>query len=120
MGIPADHTFSETKAEHSTENIYYSWKMAKAMGFQKIALSTDPFQARVLGSFMRKYTPGVIAIPIVYDRLDIKGKTLPVINFAPAFATNFVNIKKREGFWERFAGTLGKRVKKEGSQKIRP
>jgi uncharacterized SAM-binding protein YcdF (DUF218 family) len=113
LGIPADHTFFETKAEHSTENIYYSWKMAKEMGFEKIALSTDPFQARVLGGFMKKYTPGVRAIPIVYDRLDIKGKTLPLIDVAPAFAMNFVNIKKREGFWERFAGTLGKRVKRE-------
>src|SRR5690349_9113608 len=43
LGIPPEHTFSETKAEHSTENVYYSWKMAKQMGFEKIALSTDPF-----------------------------------------------------------------------------
>src|SRR5690606_31947372 len=55
MGIPPEHTFYETKAEHSTENVYYSWKMANEMGFKKIALATDPFQSAMLKSFMKKY-----------------------------------------------------------------
>jgi vancomycin permeability regulator SanA len=55
LGIPSDHTFSETSAEHSTENVYYSWKMAKEMGFSKIALATDPYQAGLLRSFSRKH-----------------------------------------------------------------
>jgi uncharacterized SAM-binding protein YcdF (DUF218 family) len=113
LGIPPDHTFSETKAEHSTENIYYSWKMAKQMGFQKIALSTDPFQAGLLRSFIRKYTPGVTSIPIVFDRLDLEGKTLPMIDYSAAYVPDFVSITKREGFWERMRGTMGSRVKKE-------
>ncbi|MGC3943363.1 MAG: YdcF family protein [Chryseolinea sp.] len=113
LGIPPDHTFSETKAEHSTENIYYSWKMAKQMGFQKIALSTDPFQAGMLRSFIKKYTPGVKSIPIVFDRLDMEGKTLPMIDYSPAYVPNFVSITKRESFWQRLRGTLGRRVKKE-------
>lgn len=113
LGIPSDHTFSETKAEHSTENVYYSWKMAKEMGFEKIGLSTDPFQAGLLRSFVRKYTPGVKPIPIVFDRLDIDGKALPVIDYSAAFVPGFVSITQREGFWERFSGTMGKRVKEE-------
>lgn len=113
LGIPAEHTFSETKAEHSTENVYYSWKMARQMGFEKIALSTDPFQAGMLRSFMRKYTPGVKAIPVVYDLLDFKGKTLPAIDYSSAYVPGFISITKRESFWERFSGTMGKRVKKE-------
>ena len=113
LGIPSDHTFSETKAEHSTENIYYSWKMAKSMGFEKIALTTDPFQSRLLGSFVEKYTPGVKVIPVVFDRLDLDGKSLPSIDFSTAFVPNFESITEREGFWERFQGTMGKRVKKE-------
>ena len=113
LGIPADHTFSETKAEHSTENIYYSWKMAKGMGFEKIALTTDPFQSGMLRSFIKKYTPGVKVIPVVFDRLDLNGKSLPHIDFSSAFVPDFVSITKREGFWERFQGTLGKRVKNE-------
>jgi uncharacterized SAM-binding protein YcdF (DUF218 family) len=113
LGIAPEHTFSETTAEHSTENIYYSWKMARKMGFEKIALSTDPFQARLLKSFCKKYTPGVQAIPIVFDRIDLEDKKLPVIDYSRAFVPNFVSITKREGFWKRFSGTLGKKVKRE-------
>lgn len=113
LGIPADHTFSETNAEHSTENVYYSWKMAKEMGFEKIALATDPFQSRLLRSFTKKYCPGVKAIPIVFDRLQVDDKPLPVIDVTRAFKENFVSIKERETFWQRFRGTLGRKVKQE-------
>lgn len=113
MGIPSEHTFSETRAEHSTENIYYGWKMAKDMGFTKIALSTDPYQAGLLRSFVGKYTPGVKQIPIVFDRLDLEGKTLPPIDYTSAFKPGFVSITEREGFWQRFRGTMGNRVKEE-------
>lgn len=119
LGIPPDHTFSETKAEHSTENIYYSWKMAKQLGFEKIALSTDPFQAGMLRSFIRKYTPGVKSIPIVFDRLDMEGRKLPVIDYSAAYVPNFVSITERESFWQRFRGTMGRRVKEEVKEERR-
>lgn len=113
LGIPPDHTFSETKAEHSTENAYYSWKMAKGMGFKKIALATDPFQAGMLRSFIRRYCPGMKAIPILFDKMNIDEKELPLINAQPAYVPDFVSITKRESFWQRFKGTMGKRVKEE-------
>jgi uncharacterized SAM-binding protein YcdF (DUF218 family) len=113
LGIPRDHTFSETTAEHSTENIYYSWKLAQDMGFKSIALASDPYQAGLLGSFTRKYCPGMKSIPIVFGVMDINNKTLPLINPAGAYRKDFVSIMAREGFWERFRGTMGKRIKKE-------
>jgi uncharacterized SAM-binding protein YcdF (DUF218 family) len=113
LGIPPDHTFYETKAEHSTENIYYSWKMAREKGFQKIALATDPYQAALLRRFMRRYTPGVKTVPIVFGLLDIDDRSLPKIDTTAAFVQNFVPITKREGFWERFQGTMGKRVRED-------
>jgi len=112
LGIPANHTFSETKAEHSTENIYYSWKMAKKMGFEKIALATDPYQAGLLRSFVRKYCKGMKSIPIVFDVLKLE-KPLPVIDPTSAYVKDFVSIVEREGFWKRFSGTRGRRVKEE-------
>lgn len=113
LGIPPDHTFSETKAEHSTENVYYGWKMAKSMGFKKIAVATDPYQAGMLRSFTRKYCPGVGAVPVVFGMLDMDGKVLPVIDVTSAYAPKFVHIAKRESFWQRLRGTMGLRVKKE-------
>ncbi len=113
LRIPTTRTFSETTAEHSTENVYYSMKMAEAMGFNKIALATDPFQSKMLESFMNQYCPGVIAIPIVFDSLDISERELPLIDSRTAFVDNFISIKERQGFWERWRGTRGKRVTDE-------
>lgn len=113
LGIPAEHTFAETKAEHSTENIYYSWKMAKRLGFRKIALATDPFQSRLLKSFIRKYCPEVHEVPIVFDILNMDDGVLPTIDTTTAYVTDFVSIKEREGFWQRLNGTMGKRIKDE-------
>lgn len=113
LGIPADHTFSETRAEHSTENIWYGWKMAKEMGFSKIALATDPFQAGMLRSFVKKYTPGVRPVPIVFGMLDIENRMLPGIDTTSLYVQNFEPITEREGFWQRLRGTMGKRVKEE-------
>ncbi len=110
LKIPTNKTFSETTAEHSTENVYYSMKMAKAMGFTKIALATDPFQSKMVESFMKKYCPDVESIPIFFDSLDISNKELPLIDPRSAFVTDFVSIKERQGFWERFRGTRGKRI----------
>lgn len=113
LGIPSSHTFSETEAEHSTENVYYSWKLAKGLGFKKVALATDPFQSAMLKSFVRKFTPEVDIIPVVYDKIDLKDNDLPRIDTTAAYKSNFVSIKERQSFFQRMRGTLGKRVKEE-------
>lgn len=113
LGIPSEHTFSETKAEHSSENIYYSWKMAKEMGFTTIALASDPYQSGLLRSFAKKHCPGIKSVPIIFGVMDINNKTLPVIDPTTAYRKDFVSIMAREGFWLRFRGTMGRRVKEE-------
>lgn len=116
LGIPPDRTFYEATAEHSTENVYYSWKMAREKGFQKIALATDPYQAALLRRFIRKYTPGVKSVPIVFSLLDIDDRSLPKIDTTAAYVRDFVSITERESFWERFRGTMGKRVREDIKQ----
>ncbi len=116
LGIPIDHTFSESKAEHSTENVYYSWKMAKSMGFKKIALATDPFQSIMLRSFIKKYCPEVKSVPIVFDMISLTDNPLPVIDTTSAYVVDFVSIVERETFWKRFAGTRGKKIVEEVKQ----
>ena len=116
LGIPSENTFAETRAEHSTENVYYSWRMAKEKGFEKIALATDPYQASLLRRFMKRYTPDMQSIPIVFGILDIDDRSLPKIDTTGAYVANFVSITQRESFWQRFRGTMGKKVKEEVKQ----
>ena len=110
IGIPKEHIFSETKAEHSTENIYYSYFKAKKLGFQRIALASDPFQTKMLRRFARKKLGNDIGlIPFVADTLkkmepDMKN---PAIDAQSAFNKDFIPITKREGFWKRLRGTRG-------------
>ncbi|HTJ49760.1 MAG TPA: YdcF family protein [Cyclobacteriaceae bacterium] len=113
LGIPPDHSFSETKAEHSTENVYYSWKMARDMGFKKIALATDPYQAGLLRGFVKEYCPGVKSIPIIFGTMNMGNIKLPVVNAQSAFVKDFVSITERQTLWERFRGTRGRRVREE-------
>lgn len=119
LGIPAEHTFAETKAEHSTENVYYSWKMAQRLGFKKIGLATDPFQSAMLRSFIKRFCPGVKAVPLVSGKLNLDTLSLPAIDTTAAHVVNFVSIREREGFWKRFRGTMGKRVKDERKAEAR-
>lgn len=116
IGIPKEHILIETKAEHSTENIYYSYKKAKLQKFEKIALATDPFQAKMLTRFIRrKVSKSVAIIPIDFKILKTIEPTMldmPKIDIDKAIAKDFVSIKEREGFFKRLRGTSGKNINK--------
>ncbi len=116
IGIPKEHVFSETKAEHSTENLYYSYYKSKKLGFSKIALATDPFQAKQLRSFAkRRLSERVDVIPIVFDTLKAMepAMTDPVIDYQKAYNKDFVSIKNRQTFWKRFKGTMSWNIDKK-------
>lgn len=116
LGVPSENIFTEEKAEHSTENVYYSWKMAKALGFKKIALATDPFQSGMLRSMLREHTPDMMSLPVQFDKINATDKGLPMIDAASAMVHPFVSLPNREGWWERLQGTMGRRVKAEAKR----
>ena len=115
MGIPSNHTFAETKAQHSTENVYFGMKMAQKLGFKKIALSTDIFQTIFLHSFIQRKCKGVVSIPIVFKQV-FKGKNqidpLPEADLTAAKIDEhiFIPLKDRENFAQRMNGTLGLKI----------
>jgi uncharacterized SAM-binding protein YcdF (DUF218 family) len=109
IGIPKKNIFIETRAEHSTENVYYSYKKAKKLGFNNIALASDPFQTKMLKRFIkRKVYADVTLLPIVFDTLRaMNPKADPQIDFKQAFNENFIPLPDRKNFWKRLKGTLG-------------
>lgn len=113
LGIPKKNIFTETKAEHSTENIYYSYRKAKLLGYDKIALASDPFQTKLLRRFTRKrVSREVKLIPMIIDTLKIMEPHMvdPTIDFEQAANKDFVSILKRESFWKRLKGTRGRSI----------
>lgn len=113
MGIPKNHIFLETKAEHSSENLYYSYILAKENGFNSVAVASDAVQCGFLKRFKRKFKlHDVQFIPIVYEDLKLKEYPDPKINQQEAYVKNFVSLKDRESFFMRYRCTHGYKVKK--------
>lgn len=113
IGIPKEHIFIETLAEHSTENIFYSYKKAKKLGFKTVALASDPFQAKMLSGYTHEFVnPEIGIIPFVVDTLSaLHSKMIdPVIDFQKALVTGFVALPDRQSWWERLRGTRGLHV----------
>jgi uncharacterized SAM-binding protein YcdF (DUF218 family) len=113
IGIPKEHVYSEIKAQHSTENLYYVYLKSKKLGFTKLALATDPFQAKQLKRFARvRIGEQTGLIPIVFDTLRAMQPFMinPKIDYHKAYDSNFVSLKSKESFWKRLRGTMGKNI----------
>lgn len=112
LGIPEEHIYTDEQAEHSTENVYYGFYLGRSLGFEKIALATDPYQTKMVKSFARRKKLDIHFIPAIFDTVHEYYNDMKVsIDPSPAEVENFVSITEREGFWKRFAGTLGKNLK---------
>ncbi len=111
LGIPRAHIFCEIWARHSTENVYYSYLLAKQHGFKSIGLATDPFQSSLLRRFTRKrFETHVWHLPMNTDSLAAYNHLSPKINPASAAADSFISITESESFWKRLGGTMGKGI----------
>jgi len=111
IGIPEEIIYTETRAEHSTENVYYSYHFAHKLGFKKIALATDPFQTAMLSSFAKRKNIEIDYLPVVLDTLRTIEKINLKINLNSTRMPNFISITERESFWKRWMGTMGRNIK---------
>jgi len=112
MGIPKEHIFVEERAEHSTENVYYGYRIAKENGFKKVALASDPYQTKSLYLFLKKFDLPIKILPVVFDTLRTISPIFPEINYDASLVdtTDFVALPNREKSGERFKGTLGQKI----------
>lgn len=111
LGVPARHIYYDTSAEHSTENVYFSYELARKLGFKTIGLATDPGQSALLKRFTRKrFGTPIGHLPFVIDTLWKYNHLEPVIDPSSAKVDTFVSITKRHSFWKRLGGTIGKNI----------
>lgn len=111
LGVDPHHIIIENKAEHSTENVFYSLELAKLHGFEQVVVATDPLQTMMLQFLMRKMDVKVEYLPA---DLSVIGQMYwrqfnMSIDGTDAFVHNFVPLKKRESRKERMRGTRGDR-----------
>jgi hypothetical protein len=112
LGVPRDKIIIEDKAEHSTENLWYGYKLAKKKGFKTIALASDPFQSKMLWGFAKRRTNREVKfLPAILDTLRTLSHETPVIKYHDLKVQNFTPITLRETKWRRFKGTMGLNIK---------
>jgi uncharacterized SAM-binding protein YcdF (DUF218 family) len=117
MGIPNASVFSETKVEHSTENLIYSYRLAKKMGFEKIAVATDPFQSNSLKAYAWDNSIPVAFIPILSDSLyAFQVDSSFHIDPSGAYINGFIPLPQRENTIKRIMGTLGLKIQDTESE----
>jgi hypothetical protein len=121
LGVPAQHIFYDTLARHSTENVYYSYLLAKQLGFKELALATDPFQSIMLKTFTRKrFATHIQHIPVVFERLNELNAANPLIDPTVAFRPGFRSIVETESLSYRLRGTLGRQIDLGPDRKLGP
>jgi vancomycin permeability regulator SanA len=110
FGVPAEDIIVEDKAQHSTENVWYSYKLAKLLGHQKIALCTDPFQTRMTYRFGKRRIKDLKYLPVIFDTLKTLPHIDPIISYQGYKINNFTPITETQSFWYRLKGTMGKHI----------
>lgn len=111
LGVPKEHIFTETKAEHTTENLFYSWQLAKEKGFKTIGFATDPFQSLKAEPYIKKFNIDVRLIPgviCIMEKLELKDHE---ISSYKAYQLHFKSLMERETDEEREFYSKGGRIK---------
>ena len=110
FGLPKEVILTETRAQHSVENVYYCYQIAQQKGWSKVALATDPYQSRRMKRFIRRKNLPIPVIPFVEDILRPYGNAHPdevEVELSEARADDFVSIKERKSLIGRLIGTRG-------------
>lgn len=117
MGVDPSHLIMEDRAEHSLENVFYSLELARARGFEKVAVATDLFQSGMIQILGRKhdltvdYLPANIGFIVSKKWKSFKG----TIDYCQAYVEDFTPLKERESKKERLNGTRGHRWAEENA-----
>lgn len=113
LGIFPQHIFIEDKAEHTTENLYYGFKLANRLGYKKIGFASQAAQTSFMKPFPKKFKIKVDMIPMVTDSLSRMDLVFKNVDAEEAYKKDFVSIEERESVLKRMRGTRGKKVMKE-------
>lgn len=115
LGVKPENIFVEPKAEHSTENVYYGYRLAQKNGFKTVAVASDRFQTRTLISYLRKLKRKINAdvkcLPMQEELVkEMKFDQAITVDSMQAHVNNFRSLYDRQGFFTRFRGTMGKHI----------
>ena len=111
MGIPKENVFIEDKAEHSFENLFYGYKLARSKGFQSLAIATDPIQTMMLSDECKSHNVDVV--PIARSIMDSLVVTVPdyEVDKESTVMADFTPLSERESWLVRLNRSTGRHLK---------
>jgi uncharacterized SAM-binding protein YcdF (DUF218 family) len=109
LGVPPEHIFIENEAEHSCENLYYSYVMAKRLGFKKVALTSGLFHCMFIEKFRKRFDIPVDIKPVKIA-VFLRWKRDLHIDPLKAYQDGFVSLVDRKTKEERKRASMGERV----------
>lgn len=114
-GIPEQHIFYEEKAEHSTENMVFGYRLARSLGFQKIAIASDPVQTWMLSEVSEQFKLYDLGfLPMVPEKIRAELQTVNLsVDIPPLNPATFTPLPERKSARERWRGTLGKEIPRD-------
>jgi uncharacterized SAM-binding protein YcdF (DUF218 family) len=112
LGIHDKDISVDTQAEHTTENLYYSYRLAERLGFKNVAFATQSAQASSMKRFVKKYKFDIDMLPVVDDSIRNVSHRFDQLDVSSAIKKDFVSIEERENMLTRLSGTRGRVVKK--------
>ena len=111
LGIDPDDIIIEDRAEHSLENVFYSMEIAKAHGFNKVAVVSDKAQTFMIKYLAKKFDHDISAdfIPAKWRFVIRKysNKFDLDIDHEKAYQPGFVHISMKKTETQRKMGTSG-------------
>lgn len=114
IGIPEDAIIIETQAEHSVENVFNSYLIAREKGWTKLALATDPFQSSqmkpMLRDMKRKKNQQIDLIPAYLKLFKTLEHPKPKLDLSHLEEDSFVPLTEKESFGTRLKGTMGQNI----------
>jgi uncharacterized SAM-binding protein YcdF (DUF218 family) len=111
LGVDSNNIFVETKAEHSSENVYFSYLLARENALTNVAVATDLVQTKMVKKFVAKKKIPVSYLPAKISIIqDIVVPDSISIDTMEAYVPNFTSIEETQTQQYRWRGTQGKNI----------
>lgn len=110
LGVPAEDILIEDQAQHTTENVWFSYKIGKALGYENLAFASTPSQTWLTYRYIKKRCKGMMCIPALADTLQTIKFNTPAINYEQMKVDSFKSIIETQTFFYRYRGTWGKNI----------
>ncbi len=111
LGVDSNDIVVETKAEHSSENVYFSYLLAREKVWTNVALATDLVQTQMVRTFIAKNNIPVSLLPAkisILKKLSVPDNIR--IDTMSAYVPYFKSITNEQSQHFRWRGTQGKNI----------